>query len=116
MIISLLLKLNFVLFSAPSFRLPDDKTCPVIMVGAGTGIAPFRSFWLERKVDKEMSPLPNGVNGNEWGDMVLYFGCRDPNLDDLYRNEINEMLKEKVITTLHSAYSREPNKKKVIEK
>jgi sulfite reductase alpha subunit-like flavoprotein len=83
------------------------------MVGAGTGIAPFRSFWLERKVDKEMISHPVGVNGNEWGDMILYFGCRDPKHDDLYRNEINELLKEKVITSLYSAYSREPNKKKV---
>lgn len=106
-------KLGIYNLRAPSFRLPDDKTCPIIMVGAGTGIAPFRSFWQERKIDVEMSQKPNGVNGNKWGEMVLYFGCRQKSVDELYRNEIDQMVNENVITRLYSAYSREPNRKKI---
>lgn len=98
---------------APSFRLPDDKTLPIIMVGAGTGIAPFRSFWQERKIDMEMMPIPTGVNGNRWGEVVLYFGCRQFGLDELYRNEIDELIKDNVITSYYAAYSREPKSKKV---
>ena len=44
---------------APSFHLPEDQTLPVIMVGPGTGIAPFRSFWQQRKIDLEMNPVPS---------------------------------------------------------
>jgi sulfite reductase alpha subunit-like flavoprotein len=93
--------------------MPDDKTQPIIMVGAGTGIAPFRSFWQERKIDMEMMPKPNGINGNNWGEMILYFGCRQAKVDELYRNELDQLVTEKVITQLHSAYSREPGKPKI---
>ena len=45
-------------YRAPLFHLPEDPTLPLIMVGPGTGIAPFRSFWQQRKIDKEMLPTP----------------------------------------------------------
>ena len=83
------------------------------MVGAGTGIAPFRSFWQERKIDMEMMPTPQGINGTLWGEMILYFGCRQAKVDELYKNELDQLINEKVITELHSAYSREPGKPKV---
>jgi nitric-oxide synthase len=92
--------------------MPDDPTCPIIMVGAGTGIAPFRSFWEERKIDMETKRVPTGVNGQGWGEMVLYFGCRQRDTDELYRKEIDALVKEGVLTKLYSAYSREPGQKK----
>ncbi len=76
-------------------------------------MAPFRSFWQERKIDKEMTQTPTGVNGVGWGKMWLYFGCRQENVDDLYKSEIEEMMGENVITALYLALSREPNKPKV---
>ena len=45
---------------APSFHLPEEGNVPVIMVGPGTGIAPFRSFWQQRRVDREMLQPPSG--------------------------------------------------------
>ncbi|KAL3867553.1 hypothetical protein ACJMK2_040440 [Sinanodonta woodiana] len=42
---------------APSFHLPMDKTIPIIMVGPGTGIAPLRSFWQQRKIDRKLLPM-----------------------------------------------------------
>ena len=82
------------------------------MVGTGTGLAPFRGFWQDRKVDMEMQPTPIGFNGTIWGEMILYFGCRRSNYDDLYKNEINQMLKENVLTNFYCAYSRNIPKKK----
>ena len=84
------------------------------MVGAGTGIAPFRSFWQERKIDKEMNNAKAvGVNGTGWAPMVLYFGCRRHDHDELYRNEIDQFVKDKAIDHYYAAYSREPNQEKV---
>ena len=83
------------------------------MIGTGTGIAPFRSFWLERKAKKMKSKKPFGVNGNRWGDMILYFGCRNSFNDDLYSEEIKQMVKGKIINEYFVAYSREPKKSKV---
>lgn len=82
------------------------------MVGAGTGIAPYRSFWQERKIDREMSQDPEGVNGRGWGPMILYFGCRQRVIDELYKDEIEQLIKERVITAFYPAYSREPGQKK----
>jgi sulfite reductase alpha subunit-like flavoprotein len=82
------------------------------MIGAGTGIAPFRSFWQERKVDMEMMQTPNG---NGWGEFTLYFGCRQSAQDQLYAKEIEQLAKEKVISSYHVALSREPGQKKVCQ-
>lgn len=48
-----------------------------------------------------------------WGEMILYFGCRQSNIDDLYRNEIEQLISENIISKVYFAYSREPNQKKV---
>ena len=94
--------------SAQSFHMPHDISVPIVMVGAGTGLAPFRSFWQERM----MQMRENGYSS--FGEMYLYFGCRQQNVDDLYKNEIKQLINEKVISTCYTAYSREPYKKKVL--
>lgn len=82
------------------------------MVGAGTGIAPFRSFWQKRQLDMETIDVPTGENKG-WGEVIIYFGCRQCRIDELYRNEIDQLLRKKIITNYYGAYSREPNFKKV---
>ena len=93
--------------------MPKDLTIPIIMVGTGTGIAPFRSFWQKRQLDVLSKPVPDGINGKKWGEMDLYFGCRKPNQDDLFREELDDLLKNNILTSINRAYSREDEKKKV---
>ncbi|KAJ4437856.1 hypothetical protein ANN_13795 [Periplaneta americana] len=87
--------------SAPSFYLPQDVSRPVIMVGPGTGIAPFRGFWQHRRAQLR------GGTDREFGKMWLFFGCRQHALD-LYREEKADMLEEGVLDQVYLALSREP--------
>ncbi|XP_038647078.1 nitric oxide synthase, brain [Scyliorhinus canicula] len=90
---------------APSFRLPKDPMVPCVLIGPGTGIAPFRSFWQQRQHDIEhqgLKPCP----------MVLVFGCRQSEIDHIYREETIEAKSKGVFQELYTAYSREPTKPK----
>ncbi|XP_030892752.1 nitric oxide synthase, brain, partial [Leptonychotes weddellii] len=90
---------------APSFHLPRNPQVPCILIGPGTGIAPFRSFWQQRQFDiqhKGMSPCP----------MVLVFGCRQSKIDHIYREETLQAKNKGVFRELYTAYSREPDKPK----
>ncbi|KAK3750619.1 hypothetical protein QZH41_003100 [Actinostola sp. cb2023] len=94
---------------APSFHLPDNDTAPIIMVGPGTGIAPFRSFWQQRQHDIANKSPPLG----DWGNMVLYFGCRSSIQDDIYQDETAQAVKANALTRVRTALSREPDQPKV---
>ncbi|XP_052798530.1 nitric oxide synthase-like protein [Mya arenaria] len=92
---------------APAFHMPDDPTVPIILVGPGTGIAPFRSFWQQRKIDREMNPEPSRGGRKGWGEIHLYFGCRNSEIDAIYREELEQMKAEGVLTQVYTALSRE---------
>uniref|UniRef100_A0A6I8N1Q8 Nitric oxide synthase, inducible n=1 Tax=Ornithorhynchus anatinus TaxID=9258 RepID=A0A6I8N1Q8_ORNAN len=86
--------------SASGFQLPENPSQPCILIGPGTGIAPFRSFWQQRLFDKE-------TKGVKTGRMTLVFGCRS-HTDHLYREEAQEMKKKGVLREVYTAYSRQP--------
>ncbi|MEO0327450.1 MAG: cytochrome P450 [Pseudomonadota bacterium] len=86
-----------------AFRLPEDPSKPIIMVGPGTGIAPFRGFLQERATLK--------AQGKKLGPAMLFFGCRHPEQDFIYSDELNAYAKDD-IADLHVAFSRK-NKNKV---
>nr|XP_057925584.1 nitric oxide synthase, brain isoform X2 [Doryrhamphus excisus] len=90
---------------APSFQLPKDHHAPCILVGPGTGIAPFRSFWQQRLFDLEHK-------GIEACPMILVFGCRQSGMDHIYKEETIQAKNKEVFKELYAAYSREPGKPK----
>jgi len=81
------------------FRLPSDPSVPIIMIGPGTGIAPFRSFLHERRA--------LGHVGRNW----LFFGERSAATDFLYRDELQSMQAEGHLTRLDLAFSRDQHHK-----
>lgn len=92
---------------ASSFRLPRPLTKPVIMIGPGTGVAPFRAFVQELRALK--------ADGMECGSAFLYFGCRQATVDYLYKDEMELAHGEGVLTKLHTAFSRETDKKVYVQ-
>ncbi|XP_049322946.1 nitric oxide synthase, inducible isoform X2 [Astyanax mexicanus] len=88
------------------FHLPPDPTTPTILIGAGSGIAPFRSFWQQRYHDKEKKGLKESP-------MMLVFGCRDSDTDHLYKEETYEMRDNGTLKSITPAYSRQPGHPKV---
>ena len=82
-----------------NFRLPEDTSAPVIMIGPGTGIAPFRAFLEERQATAQ--------KGNNW----LFFGEQREKLDYLYREQFQAMHKDGLLTRLDTAFSRDQAKK-----
>ncbi len=86
-----------------NFKLPQDPDAPIIMVGPGTGIAPFRSFMQERE---EM-----GANGKSW----LFFGDQHFVTDFLYQTEWQKWLKDGVLTKMDVAFSRDTEEKVYVQ-
>ena len=82
-----------------NFKLPEDSSTPIIMVGPGTGIAPFRAFIEERKA--------TGASGKNW----LFFGDRSQSTDYLYQNEWETYQKDSILTDLDLAWSRDQDEK-----
>lgn len=86
-----------------SFRLPDDDDAPVIMVGPGTGIAPFRAFLQERRA--------RGASGRNW----LFFGDQHRAFDFLYEDEIVDLFDAGFLNRLDLAFSRDQAEKLYVQ-
>ena len=82
-----------------SFRLPKEKNKDIIMIGPGTGIAPFRAFLQERQIQKS--------KGKSW----LFFGDQTKDNDFIYEKELKQMIEEGILTKLDLAFSRDQEEK-----
>lgn len=87
--------------SPPLFHLPADIRTPVMMFAAGSGIAPFRGFVEERAALK--------AEGKDVGPMVLFFGCRAPDVDYLYAGGELRMWLDAGVVDVRTAFSRQPD-------
>src|SRR5207244_6764188 len=84
---------------APHFRRPADPSLPIIMIGPGTGIAPFRAFLYERMAAK--------AKGRNW----LFFGHQRHDYDFFYEDELKGMKAAGVLKRLSLAWSRDGKEK-----
>jgi cytochrome P450/NADPH-cytochrome P450 reductase len=92
--------LGFVRSPNPSFSTPEDASLPMILVGPGTGFAPFRGFLQERATQS--------AAGGQIGLSLLFYGCRHPEHDWLYRAEMERWAVDGVVS-LHIAFSAVPS-------
>jgi len=85
------------------FRLPTESNTPIIMIGPGTGVAPFRAFLQERKAI--------GAKGKNW----LFFGSQHEHCNYFYREEFEEMKRDGFLTRLDCAWSRDQAGKSYVQ-
>jgi sulfite reductase (NADPH) flavoprotein alpha-component len=92
-------KIKIYVQKAQHFQLPDDPSAPIIMIGPGTGIAPFRAFLHDRMAGK--------APGRNW----LFFGHQRSDYDFFYEDELTGMKAARVLTRLTLAWSRDSGHK-----
>lgn len=92
-------------FMSPNknFRVPEDSDTPIIMVGPGTGVAPFRAFLQERRA--------LGAGGDNW----LFFGDQTRAQDYIYQDELEAMHADSLLTRLDLAFSRDQAEKVYVQ-
>uniref|UniRef100_A0A8C7VCR4 Methionine synthase reductase n=1 Tax=Oncorhynchus mykiss TaxID=8022 RepID=A0A8C7VCR4_ONCMY len=84
-----------------SFRLPSDLSKPLIMIGPGTGVAPFIGFLQQREKEREENPEA------EFGETWLFFGCRHRDRDFLFREELQGFVGKGTLNHLKVCFSRD---------
>ena len=104
------------------FKLPFKPAAPVIMIGPGTGFAPFRGFLQHRFIFFIIFKYHGSVR--KWqkeeklnvGETILFTGCRNRAVDYIYQEELEQYEKEGVLTKNFVAFSRDdPNKKVYVQ-
>jgi sulfite reductase (NADPH) flavoprotein alpha-component len=88
---------------AKHFHLPENPDTPIIMVGPGTGVAPFRAYLQERQV--------TGATGKNW----LFFGAQHESCDFAYKEDFEAFMKDGILTRLDCAWSRDQAQKVYVQ-
>merc|ERR1719491_11523 len=103
------------IFPKPSeeFHLPADPSIPLILIGPGTGVAPFLGFLGHRKALEAAASSTDGEATT--GSVEVFFGCRHADHDYLYREELSALKEEGVIDHLHAAFSRDGATKEYVQ-
>jgi sulfite reductase (NADPH) flavoprotein alpha-component len=85
--------------STSKFRLPEDGNTPIIMIGPGTGLAPFRAYLQERKAI--------GAKGKNW----LFFGSQKAQCNYFYKEDFDQLRSDGILTRIDCAFSRDQPEK-----
>ena len=93
------LEVPIFLQKSPHFRPPEDRDAPIVMIGAGTGIAPFRGFLQDRRA--------RGHPGPNW----LFFGDRQQRANFYYRDDLTAMVNDGFLSRLDLAFSRDQSRR-----
>jgi methionine synthase reductase len=117
-------------------RLPAGTNHPIIMIGPGTGVAPFVGFAQHRRFIKQLQQdqeasvssgcwrgglgvslenMPSDTELKRHGPMTLYFGCRSRDEDFIFREELEELKNDGILTSLKCAFSRESERKVYVQ-
>ena len=89
--------------TAKHFQLPDDSNVPIIMIGPGTGVAPFRAFLQER--------MALGAKGKNW----LFFGAQREKSDYSYKEDFDRFIRDGILTRIDCAWSRDQAEKVYVQ-
>lgn len=85
------------------FRLPSDVSIPLILIGPGTGVAPFVGFLQHREMQKNSAKFADQA----FGEIFLFFGCRNRSQDFLFKEELMRLQKVDILSKLYVSFSRE---------
>ncbi|MBS2212827.1 flavodoxin domain-containing protein [Carboxylicivirga mesophila] len=96
-------EIHFRLVANPSFHLPDDAATPVIMIGVGTGIAPYRAFLQDLEAQ--------GIKNKAW----LIWGDKHQTSDFLYEDELIDYYKNNTLAFINTAFSRDQEQKEYVQ-
>ncbi|RLN91619.1 hypothetical protein BBJ28_00010786 [Nothophytophthora sp. Chile5] len=91
------------------FHLPESASAPMLLIGPGTGVAPFMGFLQHRQIEAELS------TATQQGKTFLFFGCRRQSEDWLFREQMHEYLVNGTLTQLFTAFSRDQEEKHYVQ-
>ncbi|XP_059167664.1 methionine synthase reductase-like isoform X2 [Physella acuta] len=96
-----LIKIPIFMRTNQHFRPPEDLSKPLVMIGPGTGVAPFIGFLQQRNAKRKTV--------DQYGQTWLFFGCRNKSLDFIFKEELERFERDEILTKLHVSYSRDPS-------